>query len=110
MNVLGSRYKESSASAFAIFRFVQVNNYLYLSFTLFLYFKAVGVAVAFFYAGFIELQLQLLILIIFLFIGTLAFFLVLFDDASNRISIFVAIHKNHTDNFNYQYSTASSFG
>jgi hypothetical protein len=37
-------------------------------------------AVAFFYAGSLAVQWQLLIVVIFLFFGTLAFFVVLFDE------------------------------
>ncbi|CAF0787467.1 unnamed protein product [Didymodactylos carnosus] len=67
MNVLAGRYKETSASAFAIFKLVQ----------------SLMSAIAFFYAGALALPYQLLIVVIFLFFGTLAFFIVLFDDDSS---------------------------
>ena len=77
MNVLGSRYKKTSASAFAIFKLTQVNMQIYIvcnDHFVFFFVQALAVAVALSYAGFLVLEWQLLILIIFSFIATLAFF------------------------------------
>ncbi|CAF4279924.1 unnamed protein product, partial [Adineta steineri] len=68
MNILASRYKQTTASAFAIFKLVQ----------------SLMAAVAFFYAGALQIQWQILIVMIFLFFSTLAFFAVLFDEENTE--------------------------
>ncbi|CAF1177430.1 unnamed protein product [Adineta steineri] len=68
MNILASRYKQTTASAFAIFKLVQ----------------SLMAAVAFFYAGALQIQWQILIVVIFLFFSTLAFFAVLFDEENTE--------------------------
>ncbi len=110
MNVLASRYKETAASAFGIFRLVQVNIHSLSVWTVSLYLKALAIAVVLSYAGSVNLQWQLLIIVIILFLGTLGFLLVLFDNTSNGISMSVTIQENNNENASCQYSTASSFG
>ena len=56
-SILGSVYKEDSAPAFAIFKFVQ----------------STSAAIAFFYSNHMELPYQLLILVIFCVCGTISF-------------------------------------
>ncbi|CAF1214416.1 unnamed protein product [Adineta ricciae] len=70
MNVLATRYKQTTASAFAIFKLVQ----------------SLMAAIAFFYAGSLQIQWQTLIVVLFLFFGTLAFFAVLFDETDNDLT------------------------
>ncbi|CAM4814393.1 unnamed protein product, partial [Rotaria magnacalcarata] len=92
MNVLATRYKQSTASAFAIFKLVQ----------------SLMAAVAFFYAGSIEIQWQLLVVVIFLFFGTLAFFSVLFDETTDEsMANAVAVTVQDTDNDSYQNYSSS---
>jgi len=110
MNVLASRYKETAASAFAIFKLVQVTIYSLSVSTVPLCFKALAVSVILSYASSVDLQWQLLVIVTFLFLGTLAFISVLFDDSNNGVSIFVTIQENNNENISCQYSTASSFG
>ena len=86
MNVLASRYKHNAAAAFAILRFCQ----------------GLGGALAFVYAGSFLIQWQLLILVVFLFLGTLGFFVVLFDDNPSVPSTFVTVQDN--DHLGYQSS------
>ncbi|CAF1200601.1 unnamed protein product [Didymodactylos carnosus] len=64
MNILAGRYKDTSASAFAIFKLVQ----------------SLVSAIAFSYSGVLSLQYQLLIIVTFLFISTPSLVVVLFDD------------------------------
>ncbi|CAF0905754.1 unnamed protein product [Rotaria sordida] len=94
MNVLATRYKQCTASAFAIFKLVQ----------------SLMAAVAFFYAGSLQLEWQLLIVVIFLFFGTLAFFKVLFDESENEFtatSVTVTLQDNEHDSYqNYSSSIA----
>ncbi|CAF3036987.1 unnamed protein product, partial [Rotaria sp. Silwood2] len=94
MNVLVTRYKQCTASAFAIFKLVQ----------------SLMAAVAFFYAGSISIEWQLLVVVIFLFFGTLAFFSVLFDETGGEFiatSVTVTLQDNENDSYqNYSSSIA----
>ncbi|XP_043946426.1 UNC93-like protein MFSD11 [Protopterus annectens] len=66
ISILGSLFSESSAPAFAIFKFVQ----------------SICAAVAFFYSNYLLLEWQLLILVIFGFFGTISFFFVEWNAAT----------------------------
>ncbi|CAF3836713.1 unnamed protein product, partial [Rotaria sp. Silwood1] len=94
MNVLAIRYKQCSASAFAIFKLVQ----------------SLMAAVGFFYAGSLQIEWQLLVVVIFLFFGTLAFFSVLFDDKGSELittSVTVTLQDSEQDSYqNYSSSIA----
>ncbi|XP_076340619.1 LOW QUALITY PROTEIN: UNC93-like protein MFSD11 [Tachypleus tridentatus] len=65
-SILGSKYSDDSAPAFALFKFVQ----------------SIAAAATFFYSNVIKLQYQLLILVVFGTIGTLAFCRVEWDTFS----------------------------
>ncbi|CAF4016605.1 unnamed protein product, partial [Adineta steineri] len=89
MNILASRYKQTTASAFAIFKLVQ----------------SLMAAVAFFYAGALQIQWQILIVVIFLFFSTLAFFAVLFDEENTEVTAPLVTNmttEEDDDNTNYQ--------
>ncbi|CAF0940495.1 unnamed protein product [Rotaria sordida] len=94
MNVLVTRYKQCTASAFAIFRLVQ----------------SLMIAVAFSYAGSLQLQWQLLVVVIFLFFGTFTFFKVLFDETESEFiatSGTITLQVNEHDSYqNYSLSIA----
>ncbi|CAF1605528.1 unnamed protein product [Adineta ricciae] len=66
-NILASQYKNTSASAFALFQLVQGGTS----------------AVAYVYASSLAVEYQLLILVITLLLSTLALFVVLFSNANN---------------------------
>ncbi|CAF1598759.1 unnamed protein product [Adineta ricciae] len=68
-NVLASQYKNTSASAFALFQLVQGGTS----------------AVAYVYASSLAVEYQLLILVITLLLSTIAFFVVLFSNANNDL-------------------------
>ncbi|CAF4157801.1 unnamed protein product [Adineta steineri] len=70
LHVLASRYKETSASAFAIFQLVQ----------------GVTSAIAYLYASALGLEYHLLIITIGLIFSSLSFFVILFDDSNIDLS------------------------
>ena len=86
MSHLASRYKHDAAAAFAILRFCQ----------------GLGGSLAFVYAGSFLIHWQLLILVVCLFLGTLGFFVVLFDDNPSVPSTFVTVQDS--DHLGYQSS------
>jgi hypothetical protein len=55
------------------------------------------------------MQWQLLIVVTFLFASALAFFAVLFNDATSGISTSVTIQENENENVKYRHSVTSSF-
>jgi hypothetical protein len=62
-------------------------------------------AVAFFYAGSLHIPWQLLIIVIFLFFGTLALFVVLFDeptDESTEPLVTTTVQAEDNENDSYQ--------
>ena len=68
-------------------------------------------AAAFFYAGSVEIQWQLLIVVIFLFFGTLAFFVVLFDETNSELTeplvTTVTVQEEDHENDAYQNDSSS---
>jgi hypothetical protein len=106
MNILGSRYKETAASSFALFRLFQVTDHSSIICTILWCFQALAAATTLFYAGAFGIQWQLLIVVTFLFFATLAFLVVLFDDGTNEVPTSSTAQQNNNKDVPIETSTA----